>query len=228
MYDLIHKAHLFSHLDALQLARVVSVSRRISLDDGETLFTTGDKAERFFLVTAGQIKLSRLAPSGNEKVIEIVGTGNTFAEALMFNESPAYPVTATSIDHSEVIAIDNKAFLALLRESIDTCFRLMSDMSQRLHSKIKEIDDLTMQNAVGRVASFLIDKGAHLEDKSQQFELEVPKGIIASRLSIKPETLSRTLSSLSSQGLIRMKGSHFEILDLEGLRALGTSTFSDI
>ncbi len=226
MYDLIHKAYLFSHLNEQQLARVVSVSRRISLDDGETLFTTGDKAERFFLVIAGQIKLSRLAPSGNEKVIEIIGAGNTFAEALMFSESAAYPVTATSIDQSEVIAIDNKAFLALLRESIDTCFRLMSDMSQRLHSKIKEIDDLTLQNAVGRVASFLIDKGTHLGEKSQEFELEVPKGIIASRLSIKPETLSRTLSSLSSQGLIRMKGSHIEILDLAGLRALVNSTFS--
>jgi len=219
MNDLLGKAYLFSHLDAHQLARVVAMSRRLSLEDGGMLFNAGDKAERFFLVIAGQIKLSRLAPSGNEKVIEIIGAGNTFAEALMFNESPTYPVAATSIDHSEVIAIDNKAFLALLRESIETCFRLMSDMSQRLHSKIKEIDDLTLQNALGRVAGFLIDKAERVNEDSHDFKLDVPKSIIASRLSITPETLSRTLSNLSNQGLIRVTGNRITILDFDRLHA---------
>ena len=223
MHDLLRKTYLFSHLDSHQLARVIAMSRKLSLHDGETLFTTGDKAECFFLVIAGQIKLSRLAPNGNEKVIEIVGAGNTFAEALMFSDSPAYPVTASSIDESAVIAFGNKAFTALLRESIDTCFRLMSDMSQRLHSMIKEIDDLTLQSAMGRVAGFLLDKGAHLQGDISEFALEAPKGVIASRLSITPETLSRILSSLSSQGLIRVKGSWITLLDREGLNALAST-----
>lgn len=224
MHNLLRDNFLFARLDDQQFERVVALSRRRALADGERLFNAGDHATHFYLVVNGQIKLTRLAPNGNEKVIEIVAAGNTFAEALMFADAPAYPVTATAIDHCEVIAFDNKAFMALLRESVDTCFRMMSDMSQRLHRMIKEIDELTLQSAIGRVANFLIAKQAAEGGNHAEFDLEAPKGIIASRLSVKPETFSRILGTFSSQGLVSVKGSRVAILDAEGLRALAQSS----
>jgi CRP/FNR family transcriptional regulator, dissimilatory nitrate respiration regulator len=168
------------------------------------------------------LPLTRLAPNGNEKVIELLTAGHTFAEALMFADAPTYPVSATAIGRCELLAFDNKAFVALLRESIDTCFRMMSDMSQRLHRMIKEIDDLTLQTAMGRVAGFLCAK--HAIERHDEFDLETPKGIIASRLSVKPETFSRILGNFSGQGLVSVKGSRVAILDAAGLRALAQST----
>lgn len=224
MHNLLRDNFLFSRLDDQQLERVMALAKRRTLADGERLFNAGDHATHFYLVVSGQIKLTRLAPNGNEKVIEIVAAGKTFAEALMFADAPAYPVTATAIDQCEVIAFDNKAFMALLRESVDTCFRMMSDMSQRLHRMIKEIDDLTLQSAIGRVANFLIAKQAAEGTNHAEFDLEAPKGIIASRLSVKPETFSRILGTFSSQGLVSVKGSRVAILDPEGLRALAQSS----
>jgi len=224
MHNQLHEVFLFSQLDAAQLDRVVAMAKKRTLQEGETLFDAGDHASHFFLVVSGQIKLTRLAPNGNEKVIEIIGAGNTFAEALMFADSPAYPVTATAIEASELIAFDNKAFMALLRESVDTCFRMMSDMSQRLHRMIKEIDDLTLQSAIGRVAGFLCSRHAMEGKGVVEFDLEVPKGIIASRLSVKPETFSRILGNFTSQGLLSVKGGHVTILDADGLRALAQSS----
>lgn len=224
IHNLLRKQFLFSQLEEPQLERVISIAKRHALADGERLFDAGNHASHFYLVVSGQIKLTRLAPNGNEKVIEIIGAGNTFAEALMFADAPAYPVTATAIEHCEVIAFDNKAFMALLRESVDTCFRMMSDMSQRLHRMIKEIDDLTLQSAIGRVAGFLVDRHGVEEGKVTEFDLEAPKGVIASRLSIKPETFSRILGNFTSQGLVKLKGSHVTILDAEALRALAHSS----
>lgn len=224
MHDLLRNAYLFSRLDEQQLGRVVEFSRIRTLEDGERLFEAGDQATHFYLITTGQIKLTRLAPNGNEKVIELIAAGHTFAEALMFADAPTYPVTATAIDRSELLAIENRAFLALLRESVDTCFRMMNDMSQRLHHMIKEIDDLTLQTAIGRVAGFLCAKHALEKKGADEFDLETPKGVIASRLSVKPETFSRILGSFSNQGLLKVKGSHVAILDAEGLRALAQSS----
>lgn len=224
MHNLLRENFLFSRLDEQQFERVVALSRSRTLADGERLFNAGDHATQFYLVLSGQIKLTRLAPNGNEKVIEIVSAGNTFAEALMFADAPVYPVTATAIEHCELIAFDNKAFIALLRESVDTCFRMMSDMSQRLHRMIKEIDELTLQSAIERVANFLIAKQAAEGENHAEFDLEAPKGIIASRLSVKPETFSRILGTFSSQGLVSVKGSRVAILDAEGLRALAKSS----
>ncbi len=194
----------------------LSVTR---IDQGEHLFRQGQQAERFFYVHAGQIKLYRLSPSGNEKVIEIVRPGQTFAEAVMFMSRQDYPVSAEALSASEVVTIEGRVFLGILRESVDTCFRLMSDMSVRLHERILEIDALTLQNATLRLVNYLLYRFRE-EPDSDQICLPAAKHIIASHLSIQPETLSRILSSLSSKGLISVKGLMITVHDLDGLQDL--------
>ncbi len=211
-------AHLFSALDDAQLQQVLRSSHRIDLDDGQSLFETGDPAQRFFLVTKGQIKLFRLSAEGKEKVIDIIQRGNTFAEALMFLEQGGYPVSASALGAARVISFDNHQFLSLLRESTETCFRLMGTMSQRLRGLIKEIDDLTLQSATARMAAMLLQ---HRADAGQEcFSLHAPKGVLASRLSVKPETFSRILHNLSADGIIEVKGQEVRVQDEERLTEL--------
>ena len=217
-------AYLFAKLDDQQLQRVRSMSRDIHLDDGEALFEVGDPASRFFLVVEGQMKLSRLSLNGDEKVIEVVSPGHTFAEALMFLDRPHYPVRATAIGATTLTSFDSNKFKSLLSESVDTCFRVMGDMSQRLRQLIKEIDDLTLQSASGRVAGFLCGKYVYNGQSRVEFDLGTPKAVLASRLSVKPETFSRILNNFTSSGLVRVKGKHIEILDPDGLRERAQSS----
>jgi len=221
----LREAYLFNTLDDRQLRQVLDFARRITLQEGKTLFESGDEARKFFLVTNGRVKLSRLSPHGQEKVIELVGVGGTFAEALMFCDRPLYPVTATAITKTELITIDNRGFLALLRESVDTCFRLMGDMSMRLHRLIKEIDDLTLQSATERMAGFL--SGLHeerdVDPETGMICLDAPKGVLASRLSVTPETFSRILHRFAEQGMVRVSGGRVEIIDPAALRRCAAS-----
>ncbi len=210
--------YLFTTLSDSQLAQVKGLSRKITLNEDEVLFECGIPANRFFLMLSGQIKLSRLSMDGNEKVIGIVHPGNTFAEALMFQEQASYPVTATAIKKTELLGFDNQQFSQMLRESVDSCFRMMGDMSQRLRSLIKEIDDLTLQNATNRVAGLLYDYRNMRE--ADVFSLDAPKGVLASRLSVKPETFSRILHHLSEEAIINVKGNKISILDLGALQEL--------
>jgi CRP-like cAMP-binding protein len=214
----LRSVHLFSTLSEDQLARVVESSHTLSLRDGQPLFETGDGAGRFFLVVRGQIKLFRLSSEGNEKIIDIIQPGHTFAEALMFLDQPAYPVSAAALGDAQVVSFDNRRFLDLLRESVETCFRVLGTMSQRLRGLIKEIDDLTLQSATSRISAMLL---RHLERAgAAEFALHAPKGVLASRLSVKPETFSRILNNLSAQGVIRVKGNRIAVLDTDALRDL--------
>jgi len=208
---------MFARLDNDQLDRVARHAVRVHLDEGEMLFQQADPADRFYLLMRGQIKLFRLGPSGNEKVIEIVNPGSTFAEALMFLERPAYPVGAQAMQPAEVISIDARDFLRMLRGSIDTCFMLMGDMSQRLRGLIREIDELSLSSATCRVAGYLLSKS---EPEGRSFDLEVPKQTLASRLSVQPETFSRIVRQLSNQGILAVHGSRVEISDLDRLRQI--------
>ena len=222
MRDDLINAYLFSRLDDEQLNRVISFSQEIQLNDGESLFEAGDQANRFFLVKSGKIKLTLLSANGNEKVIELVSPSFTFAEALMFAERREYPVRATAIGKTELIGVDSHKFMELLRGSIDTCFRLMSDMSVRLRKMVKEIDDLTLQTATARVAGFLYTK--YVTENNNEFEFDAPKGVIASRLSVKAETFSRILHNLMKHKVLEVNGHHVTVLDTEELKRLAQSS----
>jgi CRP/FNR family transcriptional regulator, dissimilatory nitrate respiration regulator len=93
-------------------------------------------------------------------------------------------------------------------------------MSQRLHRHLNEIDSLTLHNATYRLVSYLLNEAAHSNRDQPSLQLNTPKHVVASRLSIQPETLSRILSRLSKQNLIEVRGSHIEVLDYDGLLEL--------
>ncbi len=214
---------LLSGLTERQLQRVARRAIRLRLGEGRMLFTQGDPADRFFLVRKGKVRLFRLSPEGAEKVIEIVAAGQTFAEALMFLNAPRYPVCAAALCPTELIAIDAKDFAQMLRESIDTCFVLLGILSQRLRGLIGEIDNLTLHTATSRMARYLLAK---LPKTDRVVVLDVRKGVLASRLSIKPETFSRVEKSLSDRGIIQVQGSRVTVLDraaLEDIARLGDS-----
>ena len=217
------QCYLFAHLDDKQFAALEKMAHEVKLMDGQLYFQVGDPATHFFLVLSGQMKLTRLSMQGQEKVIEIITPGQTFAEALMFGEKPDYPVNASAMGDTHLLSFENAPFLKLLGGSVETCFRLLADMSQRLRMLIREIDELTLQSASCRVASFLWNRWNAVRSQGSMIELQAPKGVIASRLSVTPETFSRILHNFSDQGLIRVDGSRVDILDDKGLQA-----FADI
>jgi len=204
------KGMLFKRLSEPQLQRVAGKAERIRKHDGEFLFKQDDKADRFYLLTAGQIKLFRLSSDGDEKVIEVIKPGATFAEALMFLEKPSYPVGAQALVSSEVISIDARDFVGMLRESVDTCLLLASDLSQRLHGLIREINDLSLHTGTRRVAAYLMQQAP---EGCDECVLDLPKQVLASRLSIKPETLSRIFRRLINADLISIQGTRITILE---------------
>ena len=103
----------------------------------------------------------------------------------------------------------------MLKESVDTCFVVLGSMSQRLRTLLREIDEISLHSATGRVATYLLE---YASDQSDTFKLPVAKQVIASRLSVKPETFSRIVKNLSNQGVIHIDGSLVTIHDRKALQ----------
>jgi len=208
---------MFSELTEAQLERVRRHSHVIDMVEGESLFFQGDEATSFYLVASGRVKLYRVSPDGKEKVVEIMEAGATFAEALMFMDQPHYPVTATALGPSRVIGFNSKDFKAMLRESIDTCFLLMGTMCFRLRDLIREIDTLSLDTGTVRTVAYLLQQAPPDRDC---FELQVAKSVIASRLSVKPETFSRILKNLHEQEIVSIEGRNVRIHDRDAMISL--------
>jgi CRP-like cAMP-binding protein len=210
-------SHLFSELSDEQMERVRRHSHMTDMVEGESLFFQGDNASCFYLMLTGRIKLFRVSPEGKEKVVEIMEAGSTFAEALMFMDQPHYPVTATALTPSRVIAINCREYKTMLRESIDSCFLLLGSMSLRLHGLIQEIDALSLDTGTVRTVAYLLHQAP---PNRASFELQVAKSVIASRLSVKPETFSRILKSLHESEIVTIEGRFVTIHDRDAMTSI--------
>lgn len=216
--ELLREHYLLASLDDNQFSRVLATIQTLNLEEDSHLFHFGDQARYFFLLKTGQIQLYRLSPGGEEKVIEIIQPGQSFAEAVMFLQMPIYPVSAKAVFTSELWRIDMVVFLGLLQESNALCLHLLGGMSRRLHGAIQDIDQLTLQNASMRVIQLLLHSAPDSTGKPYNLEWETPKQILASRLSVRPETFSRILQQLSRKNLIAVQGKTVDVLDVKGLQ----------
>ncbi len=212
------KSVLFGELDDGQLDTIVRHTQVASLEEGQVLFEQERPASEIFMLESGQIKLARISPEGHEKVIDLITPGGTFAEAIMFSRQQQYPVTATALQDSQVLCFDAKTYIEILHQSTEACFAIMAQMSCRLHWQIAEIDRLTLHNATFRVVAYLLDQVPSTDRGMSRVQLNIPKHVIASRLSMTPETLSRTFSKLNRDGLIEIDDSGMVLRDVGQLR----------
>jgi CRP-like cAMP-binding protein len=201
-YETIRGHYLFSGLDEDVFEAIAADFATESFEKGEILFHRGDVADDFYFIESGQIELSLISPDGQKKVVEVIANGRTFAEAIVFMREAKFPVTAEALSNSVVYRIPNNTYRTMLRSNPDACMRLLSDVCRHLHQRVQEIERLTIQNARSRLASYLIDHVVETNDDEATVRLDLPKHIIASRLSITPETLSRLLRAMADDGIL--------------------------
>lgn len=176
-----------------------------------------DPAERFYLVYKGKVKLYRISADGKEKVVEIIPAGHTFAEAVMFMQRSVFPVCAEALEPVQVISFSNRLMLRHLEQNPQTCLHLLGLMSVRLHQRLDELENLTLQNATQRLALYLVGQVRDQVGDSAEIELVLPKSLIAARLSIKPETFSRAIATLRDRGLIDSRARQISIPSITNL-----------
>lgn len=201
-YETLRGHYLFSGLDEDMFDALAKGFTVETFDKGEILFHRGDSATDFYFVESGQIELSLISPDGQKKIVEVIANGRTFAEAIIFMRESKFPVTAEALSNAVVYRIPNAAYRNILQSSTAACMSLLSDVCRHLHQRVQEIERLTIQNARSRLSSYLIDHIVETNDDEATVRLDLPKHIIASRLSVTPETLSRLLRALSDDGIL--------------------------
>jgi CRP-like cAMP-binding protein len=219
MDAILRSHHLFAGLAPAQLERVLGASHVEQHRAGQVIFDRGQPALNFFIVVEGQVNLVLYSRAGEEKIIEILGPGSSFAEAVLFMEGPAYPVSAVAATDSQVGRFSNREYIAVLRDSPDTCLRMLGHLSQRLHMRLREIEYLTLESATHRLVRLIESRLPPDAEGPAEIALQESRQDIASRLSMKPETLSRILRHLSDAGVIVVHGRSLQVPDRARLLA---------
>jgi CRP-like cAMP-binding protein len=210
---------LFGEMSPAELERIAQGAREQSLNRGEVIFQRGDACTGFHVVVHGQVKLALSSPQGVEKVVELIGPGQSFGEAVMFMGRP-YPVYAQALTDSLVLHINRTVILGGIESDPAFCRKMLAGLSIRLHRLIQNVESLSLHTPEQRVIEYLLQNvGGVQEGQDVPVKLPTKKNVIASSLNITPETFSRVLHHLTTAGLIAVDGKDIRIKDVARLRA---------
>ena len=218
--QILSRLPLFQELAPEQIAALESACRERRLAKGEMLFQKGDLPKGFFVVVFGQIKLAFPSSQGNEKVVQILGPRQSFGEAVMFLDRPC-PVFAEGLVDSLLLHIGSAPVFELLERDPSFARRMLAGLSMRLHSLVEDVETYSLRSSAQRVVGYLPQHCPQQEGPCEgSFEISLPtsKQVIASRLNLTPETLSRIFHDLSANGLISVSGKQITINDVKRLR----------
>ena len=208
---------LFRQMDGTELTRLASGVSEITAPRGTVLFRRGDTCDGFHAVVYGRVKLAFHAPDGTEKVVELMGPGQSFGEAVMFLDRP-YLVTATALTDTMLLLVSRRAVLEEIDRDPRFARRMLAGLSMRLHHLVSDLEALSLHSGTQRVIGYLLGQCQEAGAARKQVALPARKGVIASRLNLTQEHFSRILHDLVGHGLISVDGLDIRIQDVAKLR----------
>ncbi len=208
--------HLFAGLSPEQYERLQGASRIDDYDAGQTLFDRGQPAQTFFIVVEGQVNLVLLFARRRAQDRRHPRAGPELRRSRDVHGGPGLPGRRGGRHRRRVARFASREYLAILRDSPETCLRMLGQLSLRLHMRIREIEQLTLESATHRLdlpAAVPPAGRAGRQGGPGVVTLHESRQELASRLSMKPETLSRILRHLADAGVLEIEGRELRIPD---------------
>jgi len=223
--QIISRIGVFRGLKPETIHHIVKPATAITLKPHETVCRQGDAATAFFIMVDGWTKHYRLNVSGEEAVIHLFTTGDSFAESAALTGG-RYPATAETVTEARVVRVPADHIVACIRENPDIALAMIATTSQRLRDLMQQIEQLKAQSGLQRVAEFLASR-APVDKGSCIITLPCHKVLIAARLGLTSESLSRVFATLRSVG-VAVHAKHVAVSDVAKLRRLATDEKSTL
>lgn len=215
--DVLQSAPIFGSLPDQARQKLISTCETETWTPGSRLFRQGDAAKSFFVILEGWIKVVRELPAGMVTVIDVLSRGNAVAEATAV-AGGAYPASAETVTRARTLRIRANVIRTTIRANPNVALALIDSVANQNRALIEDIERLKSCRALERVAGFIASLTTTGEGATT-LRLPFDKVLIAARLGIQPESLSRVFVQLRELG-IHVEKDRVAIRDVASLRSL--------
>jgi CRP/FNR family transcriptional regulator, dissimilatory nitrate respiration regulator len=213
--DIVRRINVFRGLNPRMIQQMVAPATTLSLRAHQVVCRQDDPATAFFIVVDGWIKLYRITIAGDEAVINVLAKGDSFAESAAFT-GQSYLHTAEAVSDARVIRVPVAHVVKCIQSTPEFAQAMIAAMAQHMSHLVHQVEQLKAKLGVQRLAEFLVSLGPSGEG-SCTVALPYDKTLIAGRLGLKPESLSRAFAKLRSVG-VHVHAAYVEVKNLDKLR----------
>lgn len=219
--QILAKVAIFSGLapDELEFVSQRVVPRQYSA--GQMVFGEGESCTGLYVVVAGHVRIFKSSAGGREQVLSIDGPGSSIAELPVF-DGGNYPASVVAIDDATLLFLSKQDFQALCLTHPQVALKVLRVVGARLRRLVGIIEELSFTTVRHRLAAFLL-RLAQKEGKETASGVEITLPVsnqeLASQIGTVRELVSRNLSRLQAEGLLKMDGRSVVLCDRTALEA---------
>lgn len=196
---LLRRVPLLCELPPETLAKVTASASVQRFPRGAVLFNQGERPSYLHVLIEGQVGLIGISAEGTETVVEIMKAGEMFIAAAVLTDKP-WLMTAKALQAARLLLIPAEQLRSDLRQNPDLAIAMLTSLSQHFRRIVHEVKNLKLKSAAQRLASYLLSLTVKHEGATL-LRLPYNKTLIAARIGIRPESLSRAFNTLQTIGV---------------------------
>jgi len=212
---------IFNDCDPETLDKVSYAKKSFVYLKGQRILIEGMDEKGIYFIHSGKVKIYKTGKNGRQLIIHLAKSG----EAIGFRDADkasGQPVSAMALEDTRVCHMDRAVFLNIMRDSPEIAIKVLKHFKDLLTESEEQTLKMARLNVPAKVADALytiyLAYGANETDQS--LNLRLSRQEIADLAGSTKEQISKTLSDLRMQGIIRTKGKQIMVLDLKALQAL--------
>jgi CRP/FNR family transcriptional regulator, dissimilatory nitrate respiration regulator len=223
--DVLHGCDLFSAVEPAVFRRLATIARICQFRKEQVIFREGEACPGIYVVGQGLVRVYKRGAGGREHVLHVVGPGGSFAEVAAIGGF-AVPAWAQAVKRTTCVLLPQDRFLQALAEDHKLSLGMLSSMAGWVRRLVTLLEDVTLRDAAGRVARYLLALPQSKSAETGSVKLPALKRYVASHLNLTSETFSRTLRRLVEARLIAESGRDcIRLLEPKGLRQVADGLF---
>jgi CRP-like cAMP-binding protein len=215
----------FAALPPRSRAALQSIARPTQLAAGATALAEGARAEAFYAVLAGQVKMSRLTPSGRNLILALFGPGDLFGVTAALSGEPCGAAWEAVVD-SSCLEVRRADLYGLLARQPDLMPELLPFLTRQLMECRNCLVETSCSRVESRFASLFLGLAGKLGRAGESgwfIPLPLSRQELADLTGTTLETAIRVMSRWGKERVISTSRDGFLLHDRAGLEALAWS-----
>lgn len=179
----------------------------------ELLFLEGDSLDFVYRIIDGLVKITRIHPSGDEKIFDILGPGDYIALIAVLQNNTSYVASAESLTEVKSVKINTLDIKKAYQSNTifqSTCLNCAVTRSTMFQNKLFQTSNIDTEEKILGTLQILAQKFGTIENDTVILKLPITKTVLASVIGIRRETLSRKLTEMQNNNIIEIENNIYK------------------
>jgi len=212
------RAHpFFKGLDEVVIEWLIPRATSRKVKKGAVLFRKGDTGSQLYAVCAGAVRISAPSEEGKDAIFNLITPGDIFGEIAFLDRGPR-TADAVVVESGEVMVIERRDFILLLREHPDVSMRLIELLCSRLRRTSEQVEDIIFLGLPHRLAKVLMHLYRRSSTNDASNKIHITQHEISQMIGASRESTNKQLRDWQRRKWLKLERSGVIVLAPEALQ----------